>query len=61
MLAELVRDKRFLRPPESSVARNPECRQGTPAFAALARSEAIYKDERFSDHAPIKVGYDVTL
>ena len=33
----------------------------TPAFAALARSEAIYKDERFSDHAPITVGYDFTL
>jgi len=33
----------------------------TPAFAALARSEAIYKDERFSDHAPITVGYDFDL
>jgi exodeoxyribonuclease-3 len=33
----------------------------TPAFAALARSEAIYKDERFSDHAPITVGYEFTL
>jgi exodeoxyribonuclease-3 len=33
----------------------------TPAFAALARSEAIYKDERFSDHAPITVGYDFAL
>jgi len=33
----------------------------TPAFAALARSEAIYKDERFSDHAPITVGYEFDL
>jgi exodeoxyribonuclease-3 len=33
----------------------------TPAFAALARSEAIYKDERFSDHAPISVGYEFDL
>jgi exodeoxyribonuclease-3 len=33
----------------------------TPAFAALARSEAIYKDVRFSDHAPITVGYEFTL
>ena len=33
----------------------------TPAFAALARSEAIYKDERFSDHAPITVGYEFAL
>ena len=33
----------------------------TPALAALARSESIYKDEKFSDHAPITLGYDLTL
>ena len=33
----------------------------TPALAALARTEAIYKDEKFSDHAPITVGYDFAL
>ena len=33
----------------------------TPAFAALARSEHIYKDVRFSDHAPISVDYDFDL
>jgi exodeoxyribonuclease-3 len=33
----------------------------TPAIAALARSEAIYKAERFSDHAPITVEYEFTL
>jgi exodeoxyribonuclease-3 len=33
----------------------------TPALAALARTEAIYKDEKFSDHAPITMGYDFTL
>ncbi|MDP3796943.1 MAG: exodeoxyribonuclease III [Polaromonas sp.] len=33
----------------------------TPAFAALARSEAIYKTQRFSDHAPITVDYDLAL
>ena len=33
----------------------------TPAIAALARSEAIYKDVKFSDHAPITIGYDMTL
>jgi len=33
----------------------------TPATAALARSESIYKDERFSDHAPITIGYDLSL
>ena len=30
----------------------------TPALAATARSVAIYKAEKFSDHAPITVGYD---
>ena len=29
----------------------------TPALAQLARKEAIYKAERFSDHAPITVDY----
>ena len=33
----------------------------TPAFAALARDEEIYKDEKFSDHAPITIGYDFSL
>ncbi len=33
----------------------------TPAIAALARSEHIYKDEKFSDHAPITVDYDFQL
>jgi exodeoxyribonuclease-3 len=29
----------------------------TPAFAALARHCAVYKTERFSDHAPITIDY----
>jgi exodeoxyribonuclease-3 len=33
----------------------------TPAMAALAKTEHIYKDEKFSDHAPITVDYDFTL
>jgi exodeoxyribonuclease III len=33
----------------------------TPAIAALARTEAIYKQEKFSDHAPITIGYALTL
>ncbi|MES3011177.1 MAG: exodeoxyribonuclease III [Pseudomonadota bacterium] len=33
----------------------------TPTLAALARTEAIYKAERFSDHAPITIGYDLSL
>lgn len=30
----------------------------TPALAATARSVSIYKDQKFSDHAPITVAYD---
>ena len=33
----------------------------TPALAATAKEVAIYKTEKFSDHAPITVGYDFTL
>ena len=33
----------------------------TPAFAALARSEHIYRETRFSDHAPISVAYEFAL
>lgn len=33
----------------------------TPALAGLARAEAIYKAEKFSDHAPVTIGYDFTL
>jgi exodeoxyribonuclease-3 len=31
----------------------------TPAVAQMARSEEIYKTERFSDHAPITVEYEM--
>ncbi|WP_138513585.1 exodeoxyribonuclease III [Rhodoferax bucti] len=33
----------------------------TPAIASTAREVAIYKAEKFSDHAPITVGYDLAL
>jgi exodeoxyribonuclease-3 len=33
----------------------------TPAVAQTARRESIYKAERFSDHAPITVEYDLAL
>ena len=33
----------------------------TPALAETARSEAIYKSEKFSDHAPITIEYDFAL
>lgn len=31
----------------------------TPALAQAARSVEIYKSEKFSDHAPITIGYDL--
>lgn len=33
----------------------------TPTLAALARTESIYKGEKFSDHAPITVDYEFRL
>ncbi len=33
----------------------------TPGIAAKARSTCIYKDQRFSDHAPLTIDYEVTL
>lgn len=33
----------------------------TPGVAQLARTEKIYKDQRFSDHAPITVEYELGL
>jgi exodeoxyribonuclease-3 len=33
----------------------------TPALASTARAAAIYKDQRFSDHAPLTIDYDFTL
>ena len=33
----------------------------TPGVAALARSASIYKDQWFSDHAPLTIDYDLDL
>lgn len=33
----------------------------TPGLAALARREAIYLDQRFSDHAPLTIDYELSL
>ncbi|WP_310383796.1 exodeoxyribonuclease III, partial [Roseateles sp.] len=33
----------------------------TPGLAALAKHEAIYKAQKFSDHAPLTIDYDFTL
>lgn len=33
----------------------------TPALAALARSASVYKAQRFSDHAPLTVDYELSL
>jgi len=33
----------------------------TPGLAATARSAFVYKEQRFSDHAPLVVDYDHAL
>jgi exodeoxyribonuclease-3 len=33
----------------------------TPALARSARAESVYKGEKFSDHAPLTIHYDVDL
>jgi exodeoxyribonuclease-3 len=33
----------------------------TPGVAAAAREVEIYKDERFSDHAPLTIDYDYDI
>jgi exodeoxyribonuclease-3 len=33
----------------------------TPAIAQLAKKATVYKDTRFSDHAPLIVDYDYSL
>jgi len=33
----------------------------TPGVAATARSASVYKDERFSDHAPLTISYEFGL
>ena len=33
----------------------------TPGLAKLAKAASIYKDERFSDHAPLTIDYDFAL
>ena len=33
----------------------------TPALAAQARAAAVYKDRKFSDHAPLAIDYDFKL
>jgi exodeoxyribonuclease-3 len=33
----------------------------TPGIAAMARAATVYKDERFSDHAPLTIDYDTRL
>jgi exodeoxyribonuclease-3 len=33
----------------------------TPAVAEKARTEHIFKGSKFSDHAPITIGYDFSI
>lgn len=32
-----------------------------PGVAATAQNESVYKGEKFSNHAPLTIGYDFTL
>ena len=43
------------------VFRRTDYHLATPAIAELARAESIYKDQKFSDHAPITIDYDLKL
>ncbi|MBV8603443.1 MAG: exodeoxyribonuclease III [Pelomonas sp.] len=33
----------------------------TPKLAALAKAESIYRDQKFSDHAPLTIDYDMSI
>jgi len=33
----------------------------SPALAETARTVSVYKEQKFSDHAPLTVEYDITL
>ena len=44
-----------------NVGRRLDYHLATPAVADKARTEAIYKGEKFSDHAPITIEYDLSL
>ena len=35
-----------------------DCQLATPGLAATARAASVYKEQRFSDHAPLTVDYD---
>ena len=45
----------------SQVFRRMDYHLATPATAAHARNAAVYKDQRFSDHAPLTIAYDMIL
>lgn len=53
--------QRPLRRLQFAVFRRTTYHLATPAFAALARAEHIYKAEKFSDHAPMTVDYEFSL
>jgi len=48
-------------PPLSWVLCASDYHLATPGIAALARTEAIYTAQHFSDHAPLTIDYDFTL
>lgn len=43
------------------VFRASDCHLAAPGIAVAAQQEQIYRDERFSDHAPLTVAYDFRM
>ena len=43
------------------VLRRTDYHLASPAIAELARGESIYKDQKFSDYAPIRIDHDLKL
>jgi exonuclease III len=58
--ANVALGRTFLKP-DSVVFCRIDYHLATPGIAHLARTHAIYKDQRFSDHAPITVDYELGL
>ena len=47
------------RMPVASISISIDYHVATPGIAATAKTVSIYKDEKFSDHAPLIIDYDL--
>jgi len=56
-----MRDRKAPEPARAQAFRRTCYHLATQGVAQLARRESIYKNRRFSDHAPITVGYELAL